>query len=113
MVGEALKVAEKLAAEGVEIEVIDPRTIFPLDLDTVVDSVRKTSRVVVAHEAVLQGGVGAEIAARIQESAFEYLDAPVLRVGAPFAPVPAGSTLEDTYTPGADDIETAVRRSLT
>jgi len=113
MVGEALLVADRLAAEGIELEVIDPRTVSPLDLDTIVDSARKTSRVVVAHEAVLNGGVGAEIAALVQEAAFEYLDVPVLRVGAPFAPVPASSKLEELYTPGADEIELAVRRSLT
>jgi pyruvate/2-oxoglutarate/acetoin dehydrogenase E1 component len=113
MVGEALEAADRLAADGIEVEVIDPRTIAPLDIATILASVRKTSRCVVAHEAVLTGGAGAEIAARVQEEAFEYLDAPVLRVGAPFTPVPASPILEDLFTPDADDIETAVRRNLT
>ena len=113
MVREALKAADRLAADGIEVEVIDPRTIAPLDLETILASVRKTSRCVVAHEAVLTGGAGAEIAARVQEEAFEYLDAPVLRVGAPFTPVPASPILEDLFMPDAEDIETAVRRSLT
>jgi acetoin:2,6-dichlorophenolindophenol oxidoreductase subunit beta len=112
MVRDALEAADRLAAEGIEVEVIDPRTIAPLDLDTIVESVRRTSRVVVAHEAVVNGGVGAEIAASIQEAAFDYLDAPVRRVGAPSTPVPASPTLERMFTPGVDEIEGAVRASL-
>ena len=112
MVHDALEAADRLAAEGIEVEVIDPRTIAPLDLDTIVESVRRTSRVVVAHEAVVNGGVGAEIAASIQEAAFDYLDAPVRRVGAPSTPVPASPALERLFTPGVDEIEGAVRASL-
>ena len=88
MVGEALEAADELAAEGIEIEVIDPRTVQPLDTETMFASVRRTNRVVVVHEAVTFGGLGAEIAAQIQEPAFDYLDAPVRRIGAPFSPVP-------------------------
>ena len=108
MVGHALAVAERLAGSGVDVEVVDPRTVAPLDAETIVASARRTGRVVVAHEAVVTGGVGAEIAARIQEDAFDYLDSPVLRVGAPAAPVPAGTTLEAAFTPGPAELEAAV-----
>ena len=110
LVHEALAAAERLAAEdGIEAEVIDPRTLVPLDLDAIVSSVERTNRLVVAHEAVEHGGYGAEIAARVQEAAFDHLDAPVERVGAPFAPVPLSAPLEDAYVPGADTIVAAVR----
>ena len=89
LVHDALAAAERLAAEhGIEAEVIDPRTLVPLDLEAIVDSVRRTGRLVVAHEAVEHGGFGAEIAAQVQAAAFDYLDAPIERVGAPFAPDP-------------------------
>jgi pyruvate dehydrogenase E1 component beta subunit len=110
LVHEALAAAERLSAEdGIEAEVIDPRTLVPLDLDAIVSSVVRTNRLVVAHEAVAHGGVGAEIAARVQEAAFDDLDAPILRVGAPFAPVPLSAPLEDAYVPGVDEIVAAVR----
>jgi acetoin:2,6-dichlorophenolindophenol oxidoreductase subunit beta len=109
MVPEALDAAEKLAADGIEVEVIDPRTLVPLDLDTILDSVRRTNRLVVAHEAVAHGGFGAEIAAAVQYAAFDYLDAPIERVGAPFMPVPFSPAAEEAYLPGASDIESAVR----
>ena len=112
MVDAALEAAERLAQEGIDIEVIDPRSLVPLDVETIVDSARRTGRVVVAHEAVLIGGAGAEIAARVQETAFDYLDAPVLRVGAPFAPVPATPVLERRFATGADDVAAAVRASV-
>ena len=110
LVHEALAAAERLSAEdGIEAEVIDPRTLVPLDLDAIVSSVERTNRLVVAHEAVEHGGYGAEIAARVQEAAFDHLDAPVERVGAPFAPVPLSAPLEDAYVPGADEVVAAVR----
>ena len=112
LVDEALVAAERLAAEGIEAEVIDPRTLVPLDLEAVVESVRRTNRLVVAHEAVEHGGFGAEIAAQVQAAAFDDLDAPIERVGAPFAPVPFSPPLEDAYVPGADEVVTAVRRVL-
>jgi pyruvate dehydrogenase E1 component beta subunit len=109
LVHEALAAAERLAADhGIEAEVIDPRTLVPLDLDTIVESVRKTNRLVVAHEAVQHGGVGAEITAQVQAAAFDFLDAPIGRVGAPFAPIPLSPPLEDAYLPGADEIGSAV-----
>jgi pyruvate/2-oxoglutarate/acetoin dehydrogenase E1 component len=112
LVPEALAAADRLAAEGVEAEVIDPRTLVPLDLDAIVESVRHTNRLVVAHEAVEHGGFGAEIAAAVQAAAFDYLDAPVARVGAPFTPVPLSPPLEDAYLPGADDVYAAVRTTI-
>jgi pyruvate dehydrogenase E1 component beta subunit len=109
LVGESLAAADRLAAEGIEAEVIDPRTLVPLDVDAIVASVRRTNRLVVAHEAVEHGGFGAEIAARVQAAAFDDLDAPIERVGAPFAPVPFSPTLEDAYLPGADEIVAAAK----
>lgn len=112
MVGVALKAAEKLAAESIEAEVIDPRTLAPLDLDTIVSSVRRTGHLVIVHEAVETGGVGAEIASQVQEAAFNELAAPVLRVGAPFAPVPASIVLEKAFVPGEEQVIEAVRQSI-
>src|SRR6476659_9098629 len=109
LVHDALAAADRLAAEdGIEAEVIDPRTLVPLDLDAIVASVQRTGRLVIAHEAVEHGGFGAEVAALVQEAAFDQLDAPVARVGAPFAPVPFSAQLEDAYLPGADEIVAAV-----
>jgi len=110
LVGDALEAAGRLAAEdGIEAEVIDPRTLVPLDLETIVESVKRTGRLVVAHEAVEHGGFGAEIAAQVQRAAFDFLDGPVARVGAPFAPIPFSPPLEDAYLPGADEVVAAVR----
>jgi acetoin:2,6-dichlorophenolindophenol oxidoreductase subunit beta len=113
LVADALAAAERLASEdGVEAEVIDPRTLVPLDLETIVRSVEKTNHLVIAHEAVEHGGFGAEIAAEVQAVAFDHLDAPIERVGAPFTPVPLSPPLEDAYIPGADDIYAAARATL-
>jgi acetoin:2,6-dichlorophenolindophenol oxidoreductase subunit beta len=109
---DSLAAAESLAADGTSCEVIDLRTLSPLDIDTVVTSVRKTNRVVVAHEAVRFGGFGAEVAAQIQEAAFDYLDAPVGRVAAPFSPVPFTPALESRYVPDANAIATGIRAAL-
>lgn len=112
MVSEAMTAAEELAASGVEIEVIDVRTVQPLDSQAIVDSVRRTNRAVTVHEAVTFGGIGAEIASQIQEQAFDYLDAPVLRLGAPFSPVPFSPVLERAYIPDSNRIADGVRRLL-
>jgi len=112
LVPEALAAAEALAAENIEIEVVDLRTLVPLDLETIVESVARTHRVVVAHEAVVHGGFGAEVAAQVQSAAFDELDAPIERVGAPFAPVPFSPPLEDAYVPDRADVTAAVRRLL-
>jgi len=108
MVLQALQAAAALAEQGIEAEVIDPRTLQPLDMGLILDSVRRTHRAVVAHEAVRFGGIGAEIAAQIAEEAFDYLDAPPQRIGAPFTPVPFSPTLEDAWLPKAQDIVDAV-----
>lgn len=110
MVHEATAAAEALAAEGISVEVIDLRTVAPLDTATILASVRKTSRLLVAHEAVVPFGIGAEIAAVVAREAFWDLDAPVERVGAAFTPPPYAPELERAWLPGRDDIVAAVRR---
>jgi pyruvate/2-oxoglutarate/acetoin dehydrogenase E1 component len=112
MVRTALEAAEQLARTGISVEVIDLRTLLPLDMETIAASVTKTHRVVIAHEAVLNGGVGAEIAARIGEELFDELDAPVRRVGCPFAPIPFAPGLERALLPGSSAIERAVHEIL-
>jgi acetoin:2,6-dichlorophenolindophenol oxidoreductase subunit beta len=107
MVGRALEAAERLAAEGIEAEVIDPRTLVPLDIDTILESVEKTSRALVVHEAVRTAGAGAEIAAQIGERAFFSLDAPVWRLGAIDTPLPQDPELEQLCIPSVDDIAAA------
>ena len=112
LVDESLAAAERLAADGIEAEVIDPRTLVPLDLDAIVESVRRTNRLVVAHEAVEHGGFGAEIVAEVQAAAFDHLDAPIQRVGAPFTPIPISPPLEDAYLPGRDEVYSAALAAL-
>jgi pyruvate dehydrogenase E1 component beta subunit len=112
LVGDAMAAAERLAADGIEAEVIDPRTLVPLDLDPIADSVRRTGRAVVAHEAVRTGGFGAELAAELQAAAFDYLEAPIQRVGAPFMPVPLSPPLEDGYRPQSEQIDAAARYAV-
>lgn len=109
MVGRALQAAERLAATGTEATVIDPRTLVPLDMETIVASVQRTSRALIVHEAVRTAGAGAEIAARIQEQAFFALDAPVWRLGALDTPLPQDPELEQACLPSVEDIETAAR----
>ena len=112
MVHEALAAVKPLSDIGLDVEVIDVRSVQPLDTDTIVKSVEKTHRVAVVHEAVRFGGFGAEIAAQIQEHAFDYLDAPVARIGAPFSPVPFSPALEQVYVPNSDAIVAEVRKTL-
>lgn len=112
MVRSAIDAAQKLSRSGISAEVIDLRTLVPLDMATIADSVARTHRVVIAHEAVLNGGAGAEIAARIGTELFDELDAPVTRVGCPFAPIPFAPELEEALLPRSDDIVTAVRDLL-
>jgi len=107
----ALAAAATLATEeGIEAEVIDPRTLVPLDIETIINSVKKTNRAVVVYEACERGGIGAEIAAEIQEKAFDYLDAPILRVANPNVPIPFARNLEALAIPDEDRIITAVRK---
>jgi pyruvate/2-oxoglutarate/acetoin dehydrogenase E1 component len=112
MIAAALGAADELAGADVSMEVIDPRTLSPLDIGTIINSVKKTGRLMVAHEAVEQGGIGAEIAARVQREAFYYLDSPVARLAAPFAPVPASPALEKSFLPGKDQIVNAALQIL-
>jgi pyruvate dehydrogenase E1 component beta subunit len=109
MVQKALEAAEKLAGAGIQAEVVDPRTLIPLDTQTLVDSVAKTGHVVIAHEAHLRAGPGAEIAAILAEQAIEYLDGPILRVGAKNVPLPYSPELEQSVLPGTDDVLRAAR----
>lgn len=109
MVHKALAAADRLAEEGISVEVVDPRTLTPLDVDTLVESVKKTHRCVVVHEAVKHAGPGAEIVASLVEAAFDYLDAPIKRVAAPFTPVPFSPVLEQAFIPSEDKIIEAVK----
>jgi len=104
MVHAAKEAAESLQKEGISMEVVDLRTLAPLDDDTILASVRKTSKVIVLHEATLTGGIGGEIAARITERAFEHLDGPVMRMAAPDSPSPFSPTLEEAYLPNVAGI---------
>lgn len=110
MVHRSLAAAERLAQEGVSAEVIDLRSLFPLDKEAIFNSVRKTHRVVVAHQATLRGGYGGELAAMIQEELFDYLDGPIQRVGALNTPVPFSPTLENYVLPGEDDVYAAAQK---
>ena len=113
MVPEALQAAKQAEEEeGISVEVIDPRTLLPLDEDTILDSVRKTTRCVTAHEAVTRGGFGAELAAVVQAGAFDYLDAPIERVGAKFAPLAFAPAMEQWAIPHAADVLEAVKRTV-
>ncbi len=112
MVFEALKVAEILEREGIKIEVIDIRTVKPLDEEIIFKSVKKTGRLIIADTGWLTGGVGAEISARVTSSIFNYLKAPVLRVALPDCPTPASPTLEKAFYPGKEEIISAVKKVL-
>lgn len=112
MVHEAMKAVKPLAEMGIDAEVIDLRSIQPLDTDTIVASMKKTHRALVVHEAVRFGGFGGEVVAQLQELAFDYLDAPIARVGAPFSPVPYSPALEQAYMPNADSIVAEVKKTI-
>lgn len=108
----ALEAAQDLASEGIETEVIDPRTLKPLHLQPILDSVRKTGRLLVVHEAYRTCGVGAEIGMRVMEEAFDYLDAPIKRLTGPDVPIPCSGPLEEMFAPSEADIVTAVKELL-
>ena len=112
LVHEALAAAEEAEGEGISVEVWDPRTLQPLDVDGLVASVKKTNRVVVAHEAVTRMGFGAEVAAVIQYGAFDWLDAPIERVGAKFSPLPFAPIMEEFVVPHSADVLEAIRRTV-
>jgi pyruvate/2-oxoglutarate/acetoin dehydrogenase E1 component len=112
LVHEALAAAEQAEERGVSVEVVDPRTLQPLDEAAIVNSVKKTNRAVVAHEAVTRMGFGAEVAAVVQYQAFDWLDAPIERVGAKFTPLPFAPVMEEWVIPHADDVLQAVLRTV-
>jgi pyruvate dehydrogenase E1 component beta subunit len=112
LVHEALAAAKTAEGEGVSVEVVDPRTLQPLDEKAIVDSVKKTSRCVVAHEAVTRMGCGAEVAAIVQHQAFDWLDAPVERVGARFTPIPFAPVMEEFVVPHERDVLAAIYRTV-
>ncbi|MBI2842360.1 MAG: alpha-ketoacid dehydrogenase subunit beta [Armatimonadetes bacterium] len=109
-VAKAMGAADTLADEGIEVEIIDPMTLVPLDIDTIFSSVRKTGHLVIAHEACERAGFGGEIATRVGELAFDYLDAPIARVATPPVPSPFAPILESAILPNAAQIADAVRR---
>ena len=112
LVHETLAAAEQAEQEGISVEVVDPRTLLPLDEETIVESVKKTTRCVTAHEAVTRGGFGSELAAVIQHGAFDYLDAPIERVGSKFAPLPFAPVMEQHVVPHAADVLAAIKRTV-
>jgi acetoin:2,6-dichlorophenolindophenol oxidoreductase subunit beta len=112
LVHRALEAAKQAEDDGISVEVIDPRTLQPLDEDALVASVKKTNRAVVAHEAVTRMGFGAEVAAVLQYQAFDYLDAPIERVGAKFAPLAFAPVMEQFIVPHAEDVLAAIKRTV-
>jgi len=112
MLSKVLEVARRLASEGIDLEVIDPRTLVPFDIETVVESVRKTNRLLICHEATERGGWAAEIAMQVGELAFDHLDAPVARVCGANVPVPYSTPLEAAVVPGEAAIEQGLRALL-
>jgi pyruvate/2-oxoglutarate/acetoin dehydrogenase E1 component len=112
MVPKALAVAERLQNDGISVEVIDPRTLAPLDKETIIKSVKKTGRLVIAEEGCLTGGFGAEVAAIVAKEAFDYLDAPIERVAALDTPVPFAPALEQAAIPNEEKLEAAIRSMM-
>ncbi len=113
MVPLALEAAEILEKEAIDLEVVDLRTLLPLDQEAILESVRKTSKVIVLHEATKTGGIGAEISALISEYCFDHLDGPILRIAAPDTPVPYSPPLEEFFLPKVDDVLRAARKLAT
>ncbi len=112
LVHRAVEAAKQAEEEGISVEIIDPRTLQPLDEDALVASVKKTNRAVVAHEAVTRMGFGAEVASVLQYKAFDYLDAPIERVGAKFAPLAFAPVMENFLVPHAEDVLAAIKRTV-
>ncbi len=112
MVHQSLKAAAEAEKDGISVEVVDPRTLQPLDTETIVASVKKTNRCVTAHEAVTRMGFGAEVAAIVQYEAFDWLDAPIERVGAKFAPLAFAPVMEQYVVPQVEDVLAAVKRTV-
>jgi acetoin:2,6-dichlorophenolindophenol oxidoreductase subunit beta len=112
LVHRALEAAKQAEEDGISVEIVDPRTLQPLDEEMLVASVKKTNRAVVAHEAVTRMGFGAEVAAVLQHQAFDYLDAPIERVGAKFTPLAFAPVMEQYVVPHAEDVLAAIRRTV-
>ena len=112
MVHQSLKAAAEAEKDGISVEVVDPRTLQPLDTETIVGSVKKTNRCVTAHEAVTRMGFGAEVAAIVQYEAFDWLDAPIERVGAKFAPLAFAPVMEQYVVPQVEDVLAAIKRTV-
>jgi len=110
MVPKALSAAEKLAKEGIDVEVVDPRTVAPLDEETIIKSVKKTGKLITAEQSNMRCGVGAEIAAVVMEKALEYLEAPLMRIAVPNVPIPVSPPLEEAAVPDEDSIIKAVKK---
>jgi pyruvate dehydrogenase E1 component beta subunit len=113
MLHRALNAAIDLEKEGISVEVIDPRTLYPLDKETILQSVKKTGRLIIAEEAPKTGGIGAEISAIVNEEGFDSLDAPILRVAAPHTPIPYSAALEKLWIPNKKDIINAAKKIVT
>ena len=109
MVHRAIEAAERVSLENIDVEVVDLRTLLPLDKKLIIDSVKKNNRVLIVHEATLTGGIGGEVSAIISQEAFEYLDAPIRRLAAIDTPVPYSPPLEDHFIPGVDNIVTELQ----
>ena len=109
MVHKALAAAETLEADGIDAEIVDLRTLRPMDTEIIIDSVKKTHRVVVLHEACITGGIGGEIVAKIAENVFDYIDAPIKRVGIPDVPIPYAKSLEDTIVPTKEKLIACIK----
>ncbi len=112
LVHRSLEAAKAAEDDGISVEVVDPRTLQPLDEESLVASVKKTNRAVIAHEAVTRMGFGAEVAAVLQYQAFDWLDAPIERVGSKFAPLPFAPVMEQFVVPNAEDVLAAIRRTV-
>jgi pyruvate dehydrogenase E1 component beta subunit len=112
MVGRAISAANILFSEGIDVEVIDPRSLLPLDEATILESVQKTHRLLIVHEEVKFAGSGAEIAALVAEKAFKDLEAPILRIGGPFCPIPFSSNLEMEFIPSEEKIINGIKQLL-
>jgi pyruvate dehydrogenase E1 component beta subunit len=112
LVHRALEAAKQAEEEGISVEIVDPRTLQPLDEEALVSSVKKTNRAVVAHEAVTRMGFGAEVTAVLQHQAFDYLDAPIERVGAKFTPLAFAPVMEQYVIPHAEDVLAAIKRTV-
>lgn len=112
MLNKALLAAEKLAQEGIEVEVIDPRTLVPLDIESIVESVRRTNRLLICHEAVERAGWAGEVAMQVVEHAFDFLDAPIVRVCGKNVPMPYSASLENMVIPNEEDLVSAIRQMI-